>query len=357
MDAPSSKGGSPYITNFDLVPPSPPRSVHDDFAHPASAFHLPDFDLPAQQSPLFNNQPHTPSYNGSYYNSPFSQHSDLSFAPDELNFDLLPEMSYEPSDYDQPPADGAHNATSAGGLLMFAGDGVYDAPALGLALDPDPLLAHALASPPLGGGAGSGGTPAAVATPRPIARAGRPSTTTRRRATATRSARAGSIPRTRSRTRTPRTPAVGAAGATRAPRLWPRTPRPPGPTRRASTRNNNNNRGSRGNNRTRCSSSSTSPRRPRPSRPAPRRLPPRAHHSPQPQPSPRLSVAQQFGSMSVHTPSWGPAPLPSGSSPSLNNLNNNNIASQHHLQKRRAHRASCSRGPPIPSPFSLSRAT
>ncbi|KAH7884800.1 hypothetical protein F5I97DRAFT_1938161 [Phlebopus sp. FC_14] len=71
------------------------------------------------QSPPF---PHTPSYNGSYQNSPFSGHSELSFDPDgpeafallgeELN-NLAAREDYDPSEYDVP---------NSGGLLMFDGE-------------------------------------------------------------------------------------------------------------------------------------------------------------------------------------------------------------------------------------------
>ena len=66
--------------------------------------------------------PHTPSYNGSYQNSPYSGHSELSFDPegpesfgllgDELN-GLATRDEYDPSEYDGP------NSSS---LLMFDGD-------------------------------------------------------------------------------------------------------------------------------------------------------------------------------------------------------------------------------------------
>ncbi|KAJ3485219.1 hypothetical protein NLJ89_g11916 [Agrocybe chaxingu] len=127
---------SPYITNFDLVPPSPPRSIALDFDHtspgPFDAFEqsqqLQQHHSQLQQNPL-SSPPfaHTPSYNGSYYNSPYSQHSELDFTGDELNFDLLRELTassgqmndYEPSEYDAPQTNS---------LLMFTNDTDFMSP-------------------------------------------------------------------------------------------------------------------------------------------------------------------------------------------------------------------------------------
>ncbi|KAJ7898844.1 hypothetical protein B0H14DRAFT_2248417, partial [Mycena olivaceomarginata] len=65
--------------------------------------------------------PHTPSYNGSYHNSPYSNHSELSFSADPTQdsfalFDDEPGQQqardgYDPAEYDAPQA--------GGGLLMF----------------------------------------------------------------------------------------------------------------------------------------------------------------------------------------------------------------------------------------------
>ncbi|KAJ7811091.1 hypothetical protein B0H14DRAFT_3880260 [Mycena olivaceomarginata] len=65
--------------------------------------------------------PHTPSYNGSYHNSPYSNHSELSFSGDPTQdsfalFDDEPGQQqgrdgYDPAEYDAPQA--------GGGLLMF----------------------------------------------------------------------------------------------------------------------------------------------------------------------------------------------------------------------------------------------
>ncbi|KAF8135174.1 hypothetical protein EV363DRAFT_1119813, partial [Boletus edulis] len=57
------------------------------------------------QSPPF---PHTPSYNGSYHNSPYSGQSDLSYDPDGPDRD-----EYDPAEYDAP------NSSS---LLVFDSD-------------------------------------------------------------------------------------------------------------------------------------------------------------------------------------------------------------------------------------------
>ncbi|KAF9223312.1 hypothetical protein BS17DRAFT_133720 [Gyrodon lividus] len=71
------------------------------------------------QSPPF---PHTPSYNGSYQNSPYSGHSELSYDPDGPDgFALLGEgldglavrEDYDPSEYDPP---------NSSGLLVFDGE-------------------------------------------------------------------------------------------------------------------------------------------------------------------------------------------------------------------------------------------
>ena len=113
--------------NFDIIPPSPPRSVHDDFEHqsPLNIFEFPGGAAPlnALTSPPFA-APHTPSYNGSYVNSPYSQHSELSFNGEDFNLELLQDLDmvglndYEPSDYEGPSA-GLGTGSS---LLMFSPD-------------------------------------------------------------------------------------------------------------------------------------------------------------------------------------------------------------------------------------------
>ena len=73
------------------------------------------FEFNNLQGPAY---PHTPSYNGSYHNSPYSGHSELSFGGDGEQFALFDEEpaglviheDYDPSEYDPP---------SSGGLLMF----------------------------------------------------------------------------------------------------------------------------------------------------------------------------------------------------------------------------------------------
>lgn len=89
------------------------------------------------QSPPF---PHTPSYNGSYQNSPYSGHSELSFDPDNPdNFGLLGDEldglavrdEYDPSEYDPP------NSST---LLMFEHDFVpsvdHDRPPVSVSVTP-----------------------------------------------------------------------------------------------------------------------------------------------------------------------------------------------------------------------------
>ncbi|KAJ7168574.1 hypothetical protein C8R46DRAFT_950112, partial [Mycena filopes] len=92
-------------------------SVQQEYiqADPEDAFHINidpqhNFDY----SPPF---PHTPSYNGSYHNSPYSNHSELSFAGDQDSFALFEDEpagaiavpDYDPSEYDPPQSS----------LLMF----------------------------------------------------------------------------------------------------------------------------------------------------------------------------------------------------------------------------------------------
>lgn len=85
--------GLEYINEIDIQPPSP-SSGHLDLTRTF------DYDF----SPPF---PHTPSYNGSYDNSPFSNNSELSFGENE-SFSLFdddpngPILDYDPSQYDAP---------------------------------------------------------------------------------------------------------------------------------------------------------------------------------------------------------------------------------------------------------------
>ena len=107
-----------------LLQSDPPRYRDLDY-HSASPSNKPinigtspfdSYEFSHLQSPPF---PHTPSYNGSYQNSPYSGHSDLSYDPDgPEGFGLLGDgldglavrEDYDPSEYDPP------NST---GLLVF----------------------------------------------------------------------------------------------------------------------------------------------------------------------------------------------------------------------------------------------
>ena len=114
MEVLGSDKGSDLITNFDCLPPSPPLDSVFDYPNPV-------FDITPITSPLL---PHTSSYNGSY-NSPFSQHSELSFSGDDIRLQDFPGPmnEYEPSDFDAP------NQPS---LLMFTNnyDSEYMSPLL-----------------------------------------------------------------------------------------------------------------------------------------------------------------------------------------------------------------------------------
>ncbi|KAJ7755467.1 hypothetical protein B0H16DRAFT_1458551 [Mycena metata] len=67
--------------------------------------------------------PHTPSYNGSYHNSPYSNHSELSFTGEQESFGLFEDEpaggisvpDYDPAEYDPPQSS----------LLMFNDNGEY----------------------------------------------------------------------------------------------------------------------------------------------------------------------------------------------------------------------------------------
>lgn len=94
---------SPYINDLSDFP---------DAQHHSSTSPFDQFDF----SNLSSTFPHTPSYNGSYHNSPFSAHSELSFSGEADQFGLFDEEplvtreDYDPSEYDPP---------NSGGLLMF----------------------------------------------------------------------------------------------------------------------------------------------------------------------------------------------------------------------------------------------
>lgn len=89
MDIPD---GSPYINEIEFQPPSPSSNHHFTF-------------------------PHTPSYNGSYNNSPYSGHSELSFAQENDSFAYFDEdpSAIAVNDYDPTEFDNPH----ASSLLMF----------------------------------------------------------------------------------------------------------------------------------------------------------------------------------------------------------------------------------------------
>ncbi|KAL4062872.1 hypothetical protein V8B97DRAFT_1947834 [Scleroderma yunnanense] len=103
-----------YPNDFEYQSTSPSTKPHNVGTN--SPFDT--YEFSHLQSPPF---PHTPSYNGSYQNSPYSGHSELSFDPEgPENFGLLgDELSrlaaredYDPSEYDAPNSS----------LLMFDGD-------------------------------------------------------------------------------------------------------------------------------------------------------------------------------------------------------------------------------------------
>jgi hypothetical protein len=111
MEVVGSDRGSDFVTNFAFVPPSPPLD---------SVFDYPAFDLaPSITSPPL---PHTSSYNGGSYYSPYSQHSELSFSGDDIQIQDFPSSmsEYEPSDYDAP--------NQPASLLMFTNDSDYMSP-------------------------------------------------------------------------------------------------------------------------------------------------------------------------------------------------------------------------------------
>lgn len=153
---------SPYLNEFDFNhSPSPSSAQHNISPHSYDGF---DFTN-QNQSPHF---PHTPSYNGSFQNSPYSGHSDLSFGPGEPTdfslFDAPPpgvqiREDYDPSEYDPP------NST---GLLMFGGEFMSDlnnqSGHVSVSVTPadlDQISPHSFdySSPSSNGGGESGGDP------------------------------------------------------------------------------------------------------------------------------------------------------------------------------------------------------
>ena len=273
MDVLDAKdAGSDYIANIDFIPPSPPRDPTDlpDYLYDNPSFH----HLNQEGTHSLNanqNNPHTPSYNGSYFNSPYSQHSELSFSGEDINFDLLSEIAgmdsntYEPSEYDGPS--GANNnalSNPSNSLLMYTQDSDYMSPHF----SPDAV----------GGGGGNN----------PGSRRGSPFD--------------HSSP---SSTGDPND-MVAQGGSSSAPLMGAFAQ--PNMTDAGAGRHS------------RASSVTSNHRSPVPS-PSPQ--PQHASlggagggtgGSPfQPHASPRLDVAQSFGAMSVHTPNWGPQALPTHS--------------------------------------------
>lgn len=92
-----------YLASLDVVPPSPRSATFElEYSSPFESSFVPD-SIGRALNPLTSPiHPHTPSYNGSYFNSPNSNHSELpeiDFLPDfSSNTGLHPE--YEPSEYD-----------------------------------------------------------------------------------------------------------------------------------------------------------------------------------------------------------------------------------------------------------------
>ncbi|KAF7289588.1 Calcineurin responsive transcriptional factor [Mycena chlorophos] len=94
-----------YIAEVELRAPSP-DAFHISLENPDS------FEYANLGSPSF---PHTPSYNGSFHNSPYSNHSELSFNGEQESFGLFEDepgrgRDYDPSEYDPP---------QSSSLLMF----------------------------------------------------------------------------------------------------------------------------------------------------------------------------------------------------------------------------------------------
>jgi hypothetical protein len=104
--------GSPsYINDIDFPNSSPSSAQRNISPHPSP---FDQFEFNNLQGPPF---PHTPSYNGSYHNSPYSGHSELSYVGEGEQFGVFEDepvglgiRDYDPSEYDPP---------SSGGLLMF----------------------------------------------------------------------------------------------------------------------------------------------------------------------------------------------------------------------------------------------
>jgi hypothetical protein len=104
---------SSYINDLDFPNSSSSAAQHTISPHPSP---FDQFEFNSLQGPAY---PHTPSYNGSYHNSPYSGHSELSFVGDGDQFGIFEDEpaglleDYDPSEYDPP---------TSGGLLMFDTD-------------------------------------------------------------------------------------------------------------------------------------------------------------------------------------------------------------------------------------------
>ena len=104
---------SPYIQEHNDFHPSSSASPHFDIAPSESPYFADSFAFDQEYAPDSGHFPHTPSYNGSYQNSPYSVLSDLptfdnNDGPDSLGlFEENPSgisitEEYDPSDYDGP---------------------------------------------------------------------------------------------------------------------------------------------------------------------------------------------------------------------------------------------------------------
>lgn len=109
---------SPYIQEQHDFDPSSSTSAHFDIPHAESPYFADSFAYDQEYVQDSGHFPHTPSYNGSYQNSPYSVLSDLpafddNNGPDALNlFDnenpsgISITEEYDPADYDGPNAPG-----------------------------------------------------------------------------------------------------------------------------------------------------------------------------------------------------------------------------------------------------------
>ena len=111
---------SPFLPDsLDFHSPSPQSNQFDISPNEAA---YDSFDYPQETSSHF---PHTPSYNGSYQNSPYSVLSELppTFDNNELGLNhndwSAPAINddYDPSDFDVPTSS-AHNVLSFGDSYM-----------------------------------------------------------------------------------------------------------------------------------------------------------------------------------------------------------------------------------------------